>query len=264
MFEYKNIFCGDCLEYIKTFPNDSVDLIIADPPYFQIKGEFDFIWKDLDEYLDWSKKWILECKRILKPTGSFYLWGKIGYGKGFALFQLAYWIEENSIFKIRNWITQRNTRGRGTKKGFMEAREELIFATKTDKFTWNTAYTSEKNNRKDPGFDGKPRKNKLKRASDVWIDIAESSQSSKQRFYLEDGTSFPTVKPLDACKRIVSASSNQNDLVFIPFGGSGSEAVACQSLKRNWTLCEINKKYVEEIIFPRFQKNFPLENLTSY
>lgn len=254
------IFHGDCLEYMSTLSDESVDLIIADPPYFRIKGDFDFIWQNVDEYVEWCKKWILESKRILKSTGSFYLWGKIGFGKGFALFKLADWMEQNFVFEIRNWITQRNTRGRGTKRGFMESREELIFATKTDRFTWNTAYTSEKSTRKDLGFDGKIRKNKFKRVSDVWIDIAESSQSSKQRFYLEDGTAFPTVKPLAACERIISASSNPGDLVFIPFGGSGSEAVACQRLKRNWNLCEIDKRYIDEVILPRIS---PSRVLTS-
>lgn len=254
------IFHGDCLEYMKAIQDEKFDLVIADPPYFRIKGDFDFIWENVDEYIEWSKKWILECKRVLKPTGSFYLWGKIGYGKGFPLFKLANWMEENFVFQIRNWITQRNTRGRGTKKGFMEAREELIFATKTDQFTWLPAYTAEKSNRKDPGADGKIRKNEFKRASDVWVDITESSQSSKQRFYLGDGTPFPTVKPLAACERIINSSSNPGDLVFIPFGGSGSEAIACQRLNRDWRLCEINGKYINEVILPRF---FSEKSLTS-
>jgi site-specific DNA-methyltransferase (adenine-specific) len=239
---------------MKTVPDGTFDLIIADPPYFEIHGDFDFVWASLDDYLDWSKKWITEAHRVLKTTGSFYLWGKIGFGKGFALFKLADWFESENLFLIRNWITQRNTRGRGTKRGYMEAREELVFATKSDNYTWNPAYTAEKSNRTDLGADGKPRKNEFKRVSDVWIDIAEASQSSHQRFRLSDGTSFPTVKALGLCERIIAASSHPGDRVFIPFGGSGSEAVACHKLSRQWDLTEIDQRFIEEIILPRLQK----------
>lgn len=241
----------NCIDYLSHVLDKTYDLVIADPPYFRIHGEFDFGWASLDAYLEWSRLWITECHRTLKDAGSFYLWGKIGFGKGFALFKLADWFESEELFIVRNWITQRNTRGRGNKKGFMEAREELIFATKSDQYTWNTAYTNEKSTRKDLGADGKPRKNQYKRVSDVWIDIAEASQSSKQRFRLSTGETFPTVKSLDLCTRIIAASSNEGDSIFIPFGGSGSEAVAAQKMGRKWALTELNRSYLEEIIFPR-------------
>lgn len=249
-----NAYNTDCVEYLSKIKDETYDLIIADPPYFQIKGDFDFVWKDIDEYLDWSKIWIKECHRTLKNTGSFYLWGKIGFGKGFALLKLADWFESEKLFTIRNWITQKNSRGRGNKKGFMEAREELIFATKSNDYVWNPAYTKEKSTRKDLGADGKVRKNKFKRVSDVWIDIAEASQSSKQRFKLSSGESFPTVKSLDLCERIIASSSKEGDHLFVPFGGSGSEAVCAQKMQRKCTITELNQSYFEEIILARLDQ----------
>jgi site-specific DNA-methyltransferase (adenine-specific) len=247
--EVLNIDCLDCLSIAE--PN-SFDLIIADPPYFRISGDFDFIWSDLDAYLDWCKKWIRGCHRVLKNTGTFYLWGAIGYNRGYALPKLADWIESEGLFVVRNWITQRNTRGVGMKRGYMCAREELVYMTKTDDYTWNTAYTLEKSNRTDLGADGKPRKNKYKRCSDVWCDIAEASQSSKERFKTLGGA-FPTVKALRLCQRIIEASSNEGDRVFIPFGGSGSEALACFLMKRDFLVTEINTDYVNELILPRLE-----------
>jgi site-specific DNA-methyltransferase (adenine-specific) len=247
----------DCIEYLSSVPDETYDLCIADPPYFRIHGDFDFGWESLDAYLKWCHLWITECHRTLKNDGAFYLWGKIGFGKGFALFKIADWFESENLFTIRNWITQRNTRGRGNKKGFMEAREELIFATKSDKYIWNPAYTSEKSTRTDLGADGKPRKNQYKRVSDVWIDIAEASQSSKQRFGLSTGEKFPTVKSLDLCARIIGASSDEGDHLFIPFGGSGSEAVAAQKMGRKWTLTELDQSYFDEIILPRLAEITP-------
>lgn len=242
------LFCCDCIKYLSNCPSQKFDLIIADPPYYEIYGDFDFAWNNVDEYLGWCHQWLLELHRVLKPTGSFYLWGKIGFNNGYPLFKLADWIENNKLFIVRNWITQRNSRGRGTKQGYMEAREELLFTTKTSDFTWNTSYTEEPSVRKDMGFDGKPRKNKFKRTSDVWIDIAEASQSKYERFKTSDGKTFPTVKAQKLCDRILQASSNPGDLVYIPFGGSGSEAVACHRNNRQFVLTELNADYFQVII----------------
>lgn len=249
--ELNNVFNDDCITYMKRLPNECVDLVIADPPYFQIYGEFDYEWTTVNEYIEWCKTWIKEVHRILKENGSFYLWGVIGYNNGYPLFKVADWLEENDLFKVRNWITQRNTRGRGVSKCYMKAREELIFMTKSDQYTWNTAYTEEKSTRKDLGANGKPRKNEYKRCSDVWIDVTEASQSSKERFKLNDGKPFPTVKAQKLCERIINASSNKGDLVYIPFAGSGSEIESCIRNNRNWLATEINEAYINEIIIPR-------------
>ena len=244
----------DCIKYMKSIPDKCIDLVIADPPYFQIYGEFDYIWKNVDEYIKWCKEWIQEVYRILKPTGSFYLWGKIGFNNGYPLFKIADWIENEHLFIVQNWITQRNTRGRGTSRRYMQAREELIYMTKSEDYIWNTAYTEEKSNRKDLGANGKPRKNEFKRCSDVWIDIAEASQSSKERFKLSNGESFPTVKAQKLCDRIIKASSNEGDLIYIPFAGSGSEIVSCIRNGRNWIASEINEEYINEVILSRVKE----------
>lgn len=74
--QLNQIINQDCITYMRTLPNECVDLIIADPPYFEIvKDKWDNQWKSKEEYIEWCKEWILECRRILKPTGTFYLWG---------------------------------------------------------------------------------------------------------------------------------------------------------------------------------------------
>jgi len=251
LIKLNNVYNESCIDTFKNIEPNSLDLIIADPPYFEICGDFDFIWKNVEEYIEWCKVWLLESKRTLKDSGSLFLWGAIGFNKGYALPRLAYWMEKNDIFKINNWITQRNTRGRGIKKGFMQAREELLFCVKSDNFVWNVAYTENKSNRKDLGANGKPRTNEFKRCSDVWIDIAEASQSSNERFHYEDGSSFPTVKPYKATKRIIECGSNENSLIYIPFAGSGTEIKVCIDMNRNWIASEINKKSIDEIILKR-------------
>ena len=86
-------------------------------------------------------------------------------------------IEDEKIFLRQNWITQRNTRGIGSIKNYMSAREDILFLTKTNDYTFNIPYLDEKSKRKDLGANGKPRKNTHKRVSNVWYDITEASQS---------------------------------------------------------------------------------------
>ena len=76
------IYCEDCLETMKRINDKSVNLIIADFPYFEVKGDFDFIWKDFDEFLEWVEVCAKEFKRILADNGSLYVYGhakKIAY-----------------------------------------------------------------------------------------------------------------------------------------------------------------------------------------
>lgn len=66
---YDKDFIDNCL------PDKSVQLIIADPPYYKVKGEFDFIWKSFDEYLKHVEKWAIECRRILSDNGTLFWYG---------------------------------------------------------------------------------------------------------------------------------------------------------------------------------------------
>ena len=85
-----------------SIPDKSVQLIIADPPYFQVKGEFDFIWKTFDDYLKDVEKWAIECKRILADNGTLFWWGdkkKIAYSQ----------IILDRFFNLENSIVWRKT-----------------------------------------------------------------------------------------------------------------------------------------------------------
>lgn len=176
------IFNQDSLAFMKTLESNCVDLIIADPPYFRIKGDFDFVWKDEQEYLN-------------------------------------------------------NTRGIGSNKNYMSAREDFLFLTKSQNYTFNVPYSNEKSTRKDLGANGKPRKNTHKRISNVWYDITEASQSSVER------CEHPTIKAQKLCDRIIQTHSNENDLIFVTFVGSGSEIISAINNNRKVFGCEIDKKY---------------------
>lgn len=244
------LFNMDALKKMKEMEKESVDLIIADPPYFQIKGDFDFVWKTKEEYLSWCHSWLLEAKRILKPTGTLILWGGVGQ-KPLTFCRLAIMIEDEEIFKRQNWVTQRNTRGIGSRKNYMSAREDFLFLTKSDVYTFNVPYLEEKSERKDLGANGKPRKNTFKRVSNVWTDITEASQSSIERCF------HPTVKALKLCERLILTHSNKGDKVFIPFVGSGSEIIVSVLLEREVEGCELDEGFYEKSIIR-------IENLVNF
>lgn len=69
------VYEADCVEILQSLPSMSADLVIADPPYYHMKGPFDFVYDSIPQYLEWCFQWVSECYRILKPTGAFYCWG---------------------------------------------------------------------------------------------------------------------------------------------------------------------------------------------
>jgi len=235
-FKMNFIVNEDCLDTMKKFENNSIDLIIADPPYFQVCGDFDFVFKDRNEYMEWCRKWLLESKRILKENGTLILWGGVEE-REINIARLAIMIEDENIFIRKNWITQRNTRGYGTKRNYMSAREDFLFLVKNENYTFNIPYTEEKSLRKDLGANGKPRNNIFKRVSNVWNDITEASQSSIERCW------HPTVKAQKICERIILTHSNENNFIYIPFAGSGSEIIAAINNNRRCLGSELSEEH---------------------
>jgi len=229
---------NDVYKTMSNMEDRSVDLIIADPPYFQVYGEFDFgVFRTEKDYIEWCRGWLIEAERVLKPGGTLILWGSVGK-RQITFARLAIMIEDEKILTRQNWITQRNTRGIGSTRNYMSAREDMLFLTKGDNYTFNIPYLDEKSLRKDFGANGKPRKNTHKRVSNVWSDIAEASQSSIER------CEHPTVKAQKLCDRLITTHSNQGDTVFIPFVGSGSEIISAIKNNRKFIGCEISEEYM--------------------
>lgn len=257
MLELNKIYNEDCLVTMSKLPDKSVDLIVADPPYFNIvKEKWDNQWQTEDEYYEWCRLWIRESQRILKDNGSLYIWnwfnricdiGSIARKEGFI---------------IRNLITWNRGAGR-EKNNWCSAKEDLIYLTLTDKPTFNLSDVliskddpsrkMKKSSWERVQYVRKDRKNfedDKVNPSNVWFN-SHVAHNSKEK------VGHPTQKPLSVCDRIIKASSNKGELVYIPFAGSGSEIVSCVNNERNYIASETNTEYIDKYIYKRLN----LENV---
>ena len=100
------IYNANCFDILKQLPDKSVNLILSDPPYYKIKTDsWDNQWKKFDDYLDWIEKFALECKRVLKDNGSFYIFGddkiiayiQVRLDKHFTLLNNLVWYKRHNL-----------------------------------------------------------------------------------------------------------------------------------------------------------------------
>lgn len=241
MKEFNKIYLQDCVAFMREMEAETVDLIIADPPY-NLKKNFENdsdCWKDVESWLAWSKQWIDESVRILKPTGSIFIYGIHHY-----LCYLQCYLYEKNL-KYRRQIIWHYENGFSGYKTLNAFYEPLLWFSKTDSFTYREI--------REPYKSKERLKNKIFKNGKEWTpnpagrlagDVWDFPTLAGKRFEKEK-TEHPTQKPLALCDRIVKHFSNPADLIFIPFAGSGSECVSCLANNRNFLATEITLKYME-------------------
>ncbi len=219
---------GDAIDLMETFPDESVDLVCTDPPYNLGKNYGNTMdWKQWHEYEEFTKNWVAEAKRVLKPTGSLYVFMGIQF-----VSQLFMILQKMELY-LNSWITWHYTQGIGRTKGFSPRHEDILYFTKSDQYTFNLdeiripqKYYRKRNNMKgaNPG--------------DVW-------QFSHIHYSNPERLDHPTQKPEALMKRIILASSHEEDVVLDPFVGSGTTCVVANILKRKWVGIDANPEYIE-------------------
>jgi site-specific DNA-methyltransferase (adenine-specific) len=229
----------DTFSFFPHIPDNCVDLVFADPPYFLSsggitcsngkkvcvdKGKWDKA-RNIESVHNFNKKWLIESKRILKANGTIWACGTFHniFSVGFALQELGFKILNNVVWE------KKDPPPNLTQKYFTHSSEHLIWASKTkySKHTFNYNVLKTISN-------GEPMKS-------VWRDIwkMSSTNSSEKKF-----GNHPTQKPEEVVKRVIIASSNINDLVFDPFCGSGTTGVICKKLNRKFVGIDNNMKYL--------------------
>ena len=289
------IILGECVDTMLKMDDFSVDLVIADPPYWKVVNEeWDNKWKTEEEYIKWSLEWMKEVSRILRYGGSFYLFGY------FRTLALVVPHLESLGLELRQQIIidkgMRSVSGRATKnyRMFPNTTESVLLITKDNKqflkpflkkLQENKNLTSKEVNEKlgtssNGGgmwsiYTGKnvceqfPTKNawvKLQNALEFDLDYHKVSQTFNAQIGLTDvwtdinfydeNRIHPTQKPIKLIERLILASSNENDLIVDPFGGSLSTGISCYKNNRNFISIEMDKTYFEKSIerFDEFKK----------
>jgi len=224
-----DIVCGDAIDELAKFEPNSVDLIIADPPYNLGKdygNNHDL--KGFDEYLNFTNKWLSEAKRVLKIDGTIYVFMGVRF-----ISYLYNILEREQNLYFNSWICWHYTQGLGKTKGFSPRHDDILMFTKSKKFNFYLdniripqKYCRSRNNMRgaNPG--------------DVWL-------FSHVHYCNENRQKHPTQKPEGLIERMILASTSEGDYVVDPFSGSGTTLRVCQQLNRRCLGIELNPEYVE-------------------
>lgn len=281
------VILGDCIDKLQKIESNSVDLVIADPPYWKVVGEkWDYLWRTEKDYIEWSVKWISEISRILRYGGTFYLFG---YFRTLAL--LVPYFDDLGLDLRQQILVDKGMKavsGRATKKYklFPNTTESILFIIKDnrqiikpflkshqEKAGLTAKAINEALGVKSNGggmwsiYTGKnvceqfPTKElweKLQNILNFEMDYEDIAQTFNPQMGLTDiwrdidfykeKRIHPTQKPLPLIERLILASSNENDLILDPFGGSGSTVVAARSLNRSCITIELDKAYYKNIL----------------
>jgi len=235
------IICGDAFDSLDRLPRDRFDLIFADPPYNLSKnfGAKSFRRKSLEEYEDWLDLWLKETTRILKPTASIYICGD--WRSASAIQRIG-----TKYFKLRNRISWEREKGRGAKKNWKNASEDIWFFTVTDDYVFNIdavkikrrVIAPYKENGKPKDWEEEKDGNfRVTSPSNFWTDLTVPFWS------MPENTDHPTQKPEKLLAKIILASTNKDALILDPFLGSGTTAVVAKKLGRRFIGIETDENY---------------------
>jgi len=279
-------------------PDKSVQLIIADPPYFETKGDFDFVWKTFDDYLIDVEKWAIECKRLLADNGTLFWYGhakniayaQVIFDKHFNLINNLVWdkgsfmgLEESEGLRSFAPCTERilmysnydynNEKGYATLKvkeylqtiiTNKELQEILLknnfCSNKSSAITVAASKLNFKTTRHD--FIQEDLYNLIDKPKKTYLELLKMYTSYQRPFsncfklqeilrFSNEATKtgakydHETVKPETLTRALILTCSRENDLVFVPFAGSGTECAMAAKENRNFIGFDIEPKYVE-------------------
>ncbi len=237
---------GDCVSALEALPSASVDLVFADPPYnLQLAGELhrpdqsrvdavDDDWDQFDTfaaYDDFTRAWLLACRRVLKPDGTLWVIGSYHniFRVGAILQDLGFWILNDIVWRKTNPMP--NFRGRR----FANAHETLIWAAprqSAKKYTFN--------------YDAlKAFNDDLQMRSDWNLPICTGDERLKEA----DGQKVhPTQKPESLLYRVLLSTSEPGDVVVDPFFGTGTTGAVAKRLGRNFIGVEREQTYIDHAL----------------
>ncbi len=242
------LFLGNSIEWLKSLPPESVDLIFADPPYNIKKADWDN-FESQEEYIKWSMQWIEPASRLLKPQGSLYI---CGFSE--ILADLKH--PASKYFKSCRWIIWHYKNKANLGNDWGRSHESILHMRKSKDFKLNIdniripygehtlkypshpqAETSQYGNGKNGEHIWEP--NPLGAKPKDVLEIPTTNNGMQEK------TPHPTQKPEELLRKIILASSNEGDLILDPFCGSGTSPVCAEQLRRKWMACDLSSEYLD-------------------
>jgi DNA modification methylase len=240
------IIFGDCLQVLITFPEKSIDLVFADPPYnLQLEKE---LWRpnatrvngveeswdhflDFDAYDQFTHEWLQGCRRVLKDTGAIWVIGSYHniYRVGRIMQDLGFWTLNDIVWVKNNPMP--NFHG----VRFTNAHETLIWAQKIKGHRYTFNYQTMKAINNETNGNGN-----LQMRSDWRLPLCKG----KERLKINGEKAHPTQKPEALLERVIISSSNIGDIVLDPFFGSGTTGAIAKKFGRHWIGIESEEAYI--------------------
>lgn len=249
------IICGDTIEQMKLLPDESVDLIFADPPYWmrvdgilrRVNGneydgcddEWDNQFNTLEDYQKFTREWLSECKRILKKNGSFWVIGGMQciYTIGSIMQELGFWFINDVVWAKKNPTPN----FMGTRLN--NSHETLIWAIKDQKYSFTFNYKTAKELNTDTVYEKDFVKGIRKQLGSVWrIGVCQGVERIKDK---NGNKLHSTQKPEELLYRVIAISSKLGDVVLDPFGGTMTTGAIAKKMGRKFICIERDKNYCE-------------------
>jgi site-specific DNA-methyltransferase (adenine-specific) len=245
MLELNKIYQGNCLDLIKEIPDSSIDMILQDPPYntTACKWEWDIMTKIEEFWYEW--------KRIIKPRGAIVMTASQPFTSALVMSNIKW-------FKYE-WVWHKNFSGgfATAKKRPMKYHENIVvFYLKQPKYNpqfEEYADSVKKRFRKSGKVSlAKIPKNKIQGIKTVqsYINYERGKYPSSVQFIKADENAnnkrvHPTQKPVALFEYLIKTYTNEGDVVFDGFAGSGTTAIAAINTNRQYICCELDKEYVK-------------------
>lgn len=249
-FHYENgaIYNQDCTEFLGQLDSESVDTVFADPPYNIKKASWDNIGT-IDQYVDWSIEWIREASRVLKPTGTLYICG-------FTEILADLKRPALDFFHKCRWLIWYYDNKANLSGDWGRSHESILCLRKSNDFTFNidqiripyNKHTLKYPARKQCGKNSQYANGK---SGDLWMPNPNGAKPKDVINIpttcngMEEKTKHPTQKPEALLRKLLLASTNENEMIADPFSGSGTTAVVATELKRKFLVSDTCAEYNE-------------------
>ena len=232
----------DVFQIAEFLPENFADLIILDPPYNLTKtfNSSTFKKRSIEQYAQWFENLLVKLLPTLKKNASVYV-----CSEWFTSTPIHLVLEK--YLKVHNRITWEREKGRGAKKNWKNASEDIWFASVSDDYTFNLEDVKLKRKVLAPytHSNGEPKdwekteqgSFRITHPSNLWNDITVPFWS------MSENTDHPTQKPEKLLAKLILASTNKNDFIFDPFMGTGSSIVTAKKLGRDFFGIELEKEY---------------------